>query len=420
MKIIVIGSGLIGVTTAYFLSQHGHQVKVVDREEGPGRETSLANGALLTPSMAEPWNAPGSWRVLLASLCRSDAALQLRLRALPGLACWGAEFLRNSKAEIFERNALSNVRLALHSLGVMKSLRQQTNIQYNRMSSGSLRIFRDHAALDRACAATNRRRIEGLSIRSLSTREALVLEPALAPIEKQVVGALHCETDEVGDAHRFCVALADYVQSQGVEFRFRTAISSLELRAGRVVALLSQQERFVADRYIVAAGSYSTQLLRQIGVHLPVRPAKGYSVTFDRIPSRQALRVPIIDDQVHAVVVPLGEGIRVAGTAEFVGYDLTISKDRIQNLLTLLKDVLPQAQLDLATARPWCGLRAMSPDGVPIIGTTTIPNVLINAGHGHLGWTMAAGSAQLLADLLSKRATSVDPAPYAFSRFAAS
>ena len=419
MKVIVIGSGLIGVTTAYFLRRRGHEVTVIDRKEGPGRETSFANGALLTPSMSDPWNAPGSWRVLLASLGRSDAAMQLRLRALPGLAGWGFTFLRNSRVATFERNALSNLRLAQYSLTLMQTLRQQTRINYGR-ATGSLRIFRDPTSLDHASALANRLSSEGLAFRRLSTAEAIELEPVLAPIANHVSGALHYAADETGDAYRFCVALADHARQQGVEFRFRTEVTSLELRSGQVMAAVSRRERFAADRYVVAAGSYSTPLLRRVGVRLPVRPVKGYSVTIERSSSENLQRIPILDDQLHAVVVPLeGGAIRIAGTAEFTGYDLALSPARIHNLLGLLKEVLPRATFDPGTARPWCGLRAMSADGVPIIGPTRISNLFVNTGHGHLGWTLAAGSAQLLTDLICGDSPSVDAALYAPARFTA-
>lgn len=419
MKIVVIGSGLLGVTTAYFLRRRGHEVTVIDREEGPGRQTSFANGSLLTPSMSDPWNAPGSWRVLLASLGRSDAAMQLRLRALPGLAAWGVAFLRNSSAATFERNTLKNFCLARYSLAVMESVRQQTDIEYGRAARGTLRVFRDRATLDRACAAAAPLSAEGLGLRRLSTAETVDLEPALAPIAAQLAGAIHYEGDEVGNAYLFCVALADHARQQGVEFRFRTEVSSLETHSGQVTAVVSGRERFEADRYVVAAGSYSAPLLRPLGVRLPVRPVKGYSVTFECEAGQHSLRIPVVDDELHAVVVPLEGAIRVAGTAEFAGYDRRPNPARIRNLLGLLQNVLPQAQFDHATARPWCGLRPMSADGVPIIGPTSISNLLVNTGHGHLGWTMAAGSAQLLSDLMSGDLPSIDPAPFALARFTA-
>jgi D-amino-acid dehydrogenase len=417
MKVLIIGSGLIGLTTAWFLRRNGHEVAVIDRAEGPGQETSFANGALLTPSMAEPWNAPGCWRVLLGSLGRSDAAMQLRLRALPAMAGWGLRFLSNSRAAIFERNTVSNSRLALYALEVLQSLRQQTAVEYGRTARGSLKIFRDQASLDLASEALARTSAKGADFRTLSNRETAELEPALAPIADQLAGAIHYGADETGDAYRFCVALAEHAKQQGVDFRFGTEVTSLEVRSGRITAVVAGSERFEADRYVVAAGSYSTPLLRRVGVNLPVRPAKGYSVTFDDHQDRPSLGIPVIDDHWHAAVVPLAGAIRVAGTAEFAGFDLTLSQARIQNLLKLLREVLPRARIDLGTARPWCGLRPMSVDGVPIIGPTPISNLFVNTGHGHLGWTMAAGSGQLLADLVSGNVPSIDPAPYALTRF---
>jgi len=417
MKVLIIGSGLSGVTAAYALRCRGHEVTVIDREEGPARETSFANAALLTPSMAAPWNAPGCWRVLLRSLSRSDSAMQLRLRALPGLARWGVTFLRNSRTTAFERNMLSNLRLAQHSLRVMSVWRELTRMEYSRAACGTLSIFRDQATLDRATSAASRLLSEGVTFHSLSTEKVVELEPRLAPIAGQLVGGIHYENDETGDAYRFCVGLAEQARRRGVQFRFRSEVSSLETRAGQVLAVLSGRERLGADRYVVAAGSYSMPLLRRVGIHLPVRPVKGYSVTFERPPDRDSLRIPVVDDELHAVVVPLNGVIRVAGTAEFAGFDRTLNPARVRNLVGLLQRILPQTRFDPDLGKPWCGLRAMSADGVPLIGCTPLENLLIITGHGHLGWTLAAGSAQLLADLMSGEVPPVDPAPYDPMRF---
>ena len=417
MKIVVIGSGLIGVTTAYCLSLRGHQVTVLDRADGPARETSFANGAMLTPGMAEPWNAPGSWRVLLGSLGRSDAALQLHLRALPSLARWGTTFLSNSRTEAFERNTLSTLRLALYSREVMQSLRGAEKIDYGRSALGSLSIFRDQGGLDRACAAADRRASAGSQFQRLSAAQTAQIEPALAPIADQLAGAIHYVLDETGDAHRFCEALTGAARRRGVEFHFGAEVLGLDMRAGEVAAAACRGRRFVADRYVVAAGSYSTPLLRRAGVNLPVRPVKGYTVTFEDSRARPSLRMPIIDSQAHAVLVPLDGAMRLAGAAEFAGYDRSIDTARIRHLLTLLPAVLPKARFDAATAKPWCGLRPLSADGVAIIGPTPIRNLWVNSGHGHLGWTTAAGSAQIIADQLSGIGPAIDPAPYALARF---
>jgi len=416
MRVLVIGAGLIGVTSAYFLRGRGHDVLVIEREPGPGRDTSFANGSLLCPSMPEPWNAPGCWRSLLTSLGRPASPMQLRLKALPGLTTWGMTFLRNSSTARYQRNSARNLRLALYSLRVMDSIRRETAIEYGRMARGTLRLFRDATALDRAATA-NPLTSEGLTFRRLSRAQTLELEPALAPIAGQLAGAIHYPTDENGDAHRFCRVLAEHAQRAGVEFRFGTEVSSIDLHSGRVSSVAASGERFEADKYLVAAASYSTPLLKPAGIHLPVQPVKGYSVTFDLPPGAASVRVPIVDDDLHAVIVPLEGAIRAAGTAEFAGYDRAANPARISNLLRLLQQLLPQAAFDSEAAKKWWGLRPMSADGVPIIGATPVSNLFVNTGHGHLGWTMAAGSAELLADLIDGKPTAVDPAPYDLRRF---
>jgi D-amino-acid dehydrogenase len=431
VKILIVGCGLIGLTSAWFLRRRGHDVTVIDKAAGPGRETSYANGAMLTPSMAEPWNAPGIWRVLLASLGRSGSPVQLRLRAVPGMAGWGIRFLQNSTPARYERNTRSNLQLALFSLKVMDSLRQETGIEYDRAARGTLRMFRNAGAWRNACAAAARNTSLGLRFRALSAAETISCEPALAPIASQIAGGIHYPEDEVGNAYRFCEALANQASQAGVRFLFSKAVSSLRMRDGALAGVGCGSDLFEADRYVFAAGSYTPPLLRQIGVKVPVYPAKGYSVTFDvpqdrpllSVPTfdvpqdRPLLSVPVVDDHLHAGVVPLEGAIRVVGTAEFTGYDRTLSPDRIQTLTGLLRSVLPQAVLDPSMGRPWCGLRPMSADGVPIIGRTAISNLMLNTGHGHLGWTMAAGSAELLAQILCGEPAALDESLYALSRF---
>lgn len=420
MKFIVIGSGLIGVTTAYFLRDRGHDVTVIDREADAARGASFANGGLLTPSMPEPWNAPGCWRVLASSLSRSDSALQLRWRALPQLTRWGISFLRNSSVARFERSARSNLRLALYSLEILGSLRQRLGLEYGHAACGTLRLFRTPAALSRVASAAERWASEGLGFRRLSPAEVVDLEPALESLRDQLAGALHYQVDESGDARRFCESLAAEARRRGVEFRFGIDISSLNVRSNRIVEAVSPQEVFSGDQYIVAAGSYSSLLLRNIGVHTPVQPVKGYSITIEEFQSRRRLEIPVIDDDLHAAVTPLGNVIRVAGTAEFAGYDRTLTSTRIQNLKKLLKAILPELQYNPAAVKEWCGLRPVCSDGVPIIGQTPIANLLVNTGHGPLGWTMAAGSAHLLTEIISGNSPRIDPAPFSVARFGVS
>ena len=418
MKALVIGSGLIGITSAYFLARRGWAVTVLDRQEGPGQETSFANGSLLTPSMPEPWNAPGSWRVLLASIGRSDSPLKLHLKVLPQLAGWGTDFLRNSSAERYLRNTIKNMTLGFHSLEVLGQLRREIDIPYGGASPGTLRIFRDPAPLERAVAWAETLRAAGLTYRRLTGSEVAAMEPALEPVGRELVGAIHYPLDEIGNAYKFCVGLADHARRAGVDFRFRTPVTGITTRQGKIAAVRSGDTAFSADAYVVAAGSYSPLLLNTLGVTVPVRPAKGYSLTFERPATATPFHVPVCDDDFHAVVVPLENVIRVAGTAEFTGYDLSLPEARIRNLARLVGQVLPKWGLDPAKAKPWCGLRPMSVDGVPIIGPTPIGNLWINTGHGPLGWTLAAGSGQLLADLMSGVSPAgPNPDAYTLARF---
>ncbi|MFZ0500881.1 MAG: D-amino acid dehydrogenase [Steroidobacteraceae bacterium] len=417
MKALIIGSGLIGTTSAYFLARRGCEVTVLDRQNGPGQETSFANGSMLSPSMPEPWNAPGSWRVLLGSLGRSDSPLKLHARTLPRLAGWGTQFLRNSSRERYERNSIKNLKLGLHSLEVLRRLRQEIDIAYGGAPSGTLRVFRDPAPLERAVEWAEKLETEGLTYRRLTGREVVATEPALEPIGAQLAGGIHYPVDEIGNAYKFCVALAEHARRAGVDFRFRTPVTGLETRHGKITAVRSGDEKFTADSYVVAAGSYTPLLLKSLGITVPVQPAKGYSLTFERPSPDTPFHVPVCDDDFHAVVVPLENVIRVAGTAEFTGYDLSLPEARIGNLVRLLRQVLPSWPLDPAKAKPWCGLRPMSADGVPIIGPTPIGNLWINTGHGPLGWTLSVGSAQLLSDLLMAGSPRVNPDAYALARF---
>ena len=419
MKVIVIGSGIIGVASAYMLRRGGHSVILLDRRPGPGQETSFANGAILSPSMPEPWNTPGCWRVLLASLGKSSGALQLRVKALPSLARWGLEFLRNSNPDIHERGTISNLRMALRSIEVLRAMRAEALIEYEGKAAGAMRIFRSSAALSRALATAERLGREGLTFRALTPHAAVGLEPALDPIAGLLTGAIHYGSDEVGDAYRFCTGLANRARELGVGFEFGTGISAFEARRGVITAVQTQKgTRFSADQYVLAAGSYSASLVDPLRIRLPVQPVKGYSVTFRWKERGAGLGIPIVDDDLHAAIVPLGRALRIAGTAEFAGFDLTIRPERVRNLMRLAEQVLPRVPFGSAEASSWCGLRPMSPDGVPIIGATRMQNLWLNTGHGHLGWTMAAGSAELLCDLMCGATPSVDPAPYAPARFA--
>jgi len=419
MRTIVIGGGLIGLASAYFLHREGDEVVVLERAAGAGLETSFANGALLTPSMPEPWNSPGYWKELLRSFVRSDSPVKLRAATIPSLAFWGLVFLRNSGAESFRRNTLSNLRLALHSMSVMEQIRADTGIGYERQTAGTLRLFRESEALERALSSARFLRDQGLECTELSRGSLLALEPGLQPIEDQLAGGIHYPGDETGDAHLFCVVLANALGERGVELRFNTEVLGFETTDRTILGARTAHEIVRGDRYVVAAATGSRRLLTPLGINLPVQPAKGYSVTIDVGTAPSPLRVSIVDDQLHAVIVLLQGRLRAAGTAEFAGYDRSLPRARVANLVNLVRRVLPAFDFKDSAAKPWCGLRAMSADGVPVIGATPYRNLFVNTGHGHLGWTMAAGSGQFLCDLMSGRKPALPSTstPYSLSRF---
>ena len=421
MRVIVIGAGLAGLTTAWYLQRDGAEVTVLEAEGGPGLGTSFANGAMLHPSLCAPWNAPGLFWQVLRWLGREDAPLLLRPRALPGLAGWGLEFLRQSVPERFARNSRRNLALAILSLGEMAQIRAATPLSYGHQARGLLSVFRSEAARTARLAEMELLAEHGLPLRVLD-RDALVgLEPALAPIGSQLVGGIHYGADEGGDAHRFCAELARVIAAGGATLRYGVRVQRL-LRQGpalRAVQLAGEELR--ADAYVLAAASHSVALAASAGLKLPVRPVKGYSITMPRaVAPAAAPQIGIEDGELHTVAVPVGsDQLRVAGTAELTGYDIAITRSRVDNLLGLLRRLFPvyAAALGPDDVRPWAGLRPMCADGVPLLGACGLDNLFLNTGHGHLGWTLAAGSARLVADRIAGRAPPLAAEDYALARF---
>jgi D-amino-acid dehydrogenase len=419
MKVVIVGSGLLGTSTAYFLTRHGHEVTVLDRASGPGMETSFANGGMLTPSQADPWNAPGVLWKALRWLGKEDAPLLLRPRALPSLGLWGLSFLRNSRRERHLRNALRNARLAAYSLAVLRRLRGDLAIRYDEACRGTLKVFRDPESMARSAAVAQALASQGVDHRVLDPDALLEVEPALAPIREALVGGIHYPDDESGDAHQFCVALCDAASQGGARFLFGTTVTGLRTRGQEVSAVETASGPLEADAFVVAAGSFSPLLLKPLGIRLPVRPVKGYSVTLPRGGWADGPTVPVVDDALHAAVTPLGERLRVAGTAELAGYDDTLREGRIRNLLALMKRIYPRypLSLDESEAQPWIGFRPMTPDGAPVLGACRWENLYLNTGHGHLGWSMAAGSGKAVADLMSGQVPEIDLSDYSIGRF---
>jgi D-amino-acid dehydrogenase len=414
MKIVVVGSGLIGLSTAYFLAKSQHDVVVIERQSGPALETSFANGGLLTPSLSDPWNAPGVASKMLSWLGREDSPVLLRPKALPSLAVWGLQFLSESRQVKFSRNMARNVRLAQYNLTVMDSLAADLSLKALEGGRGTLKVARDQATMDHMIALSGILKDQSVGFEVVDQHRACEIETALVPIRNKLVGALFCPDDGFGDAHLFCQRLAQSAKALGVTFQFDTRVTGFEQASHGVSAVLTDAGAVDADAVVIAAGSYSVALAAKLGVRLPVRPCKGYSLTVPIGNWQAGPKMPVIDDALHAVVTPLGDRLRVAGTAEFSGFDTEINPHRIENVKRLMAQIYPEfmAHYDEAAAEPWAGLRPVSATGVPIIGKTTVPNCFVNTGHGHLGWSMAAGSGKALADVINQAPPAIAIADY--------
>ena len=418
MTTLIIGGGLLGLSTAIALLERGEKVRVLEGRADAGLETSFANGGLLTPSMPEPWNGPGVLGQLVSSLFDSHAAMKLRLRAVPALLPWGIRFLRNSSAERYLQACRQNFELARYSMSQQQELVTRLKLDFDAASCGVLAVFRSERAMQARLAVSTQLAEAGMRYSVLDADAAVATEPALAGARKNIAAAIHFHDDASGDAHLFCQGLKKALLQSGAALDFNQSVFGLKVTNQRICAVETATEIIPAERVVVAAGVRSAALLKSAAVSVSVQPVKGYSVTLPLPQGVSGPRIPILDDAMHAVVTPLGKRLRAVGTAEFNGFDTHIDRGRIDNLMRVLRSVLPDihAHLDHALAVPWAGLRPMSSDGKPYIGPTAVDGLFVNTGHGQLGWTMATGSAQLLADLVCGTPPAIDPAPFRVGR----
>lgn len=421
MHVVIVGCGVIGVATAWYLARGGAEVTVVERGEGPSLETSFANGSMLTPSLSSPWNSPGVWRTLLKYLGREEAALLVRLAAFPALLPWGCRFLMNSRPSRHEINLKKNLRLCNYSIEIMAEIRSETAIEYEADRTGIMEVCRDQAGMARGRAHCSTLRANGVPVTELSATAVVDMEPALEAIQPELAGGFFYPADEVGDAYKFSCRLRDHAERHGVTFRFGESVERLLAPGGQLRGVrLGHGEELEADQIVVAAGSYTPGLARPLGVRVPICPAKGYSLTAPMPDGLPAPRHAVLDDRYKAGVVPLGgRRIRVGGTVEFTGFNLELSSKRVANLRRLLAGVLPRhaERISVDELRPWCGLRAASPDGVPILGASGVKGLSLATGHGHLGWSMAAGTGKAVAQQLLGERRGFSLAGYELSRF---
>lgn len=417
-SIIIIGAGLAGVASAYELTRRGVRVTLLEANADAGAATSYAPGGIFTPSMPEPWNSPGVGKHLVRSLFDPGAAMKLRIRAIPSLFFWGLKFLRHSTPAKHAYATEASFLLAHFSTQIAKQWRDDEGLRFDSEDGGTLKIFRSKADMAGPVKTADKLAPHGLNFHILNPEQTVEKEPLLATIRDQIAGAIFYPDDIRGDAHQFTKSLLARAIALGAEFRSRTQVDEILREEGRVTGVRIGDETLVADAVLVAAASFSRQLLRPLGIRLPVRPAKGYSVTLTpRDDNRVPLR-PVVDDAMHAAVIPLGRRIRIAGTAEFTGENLRIDEARIDNLIRLFTELYPDLAESLKSMKveKWTGLRPMSADGLPFIGPSRLDGLYLNTGHGHLGLTFAAGSAVLLADQILGQTPAIDPHPYDATR----
>ncbi|KON64603.1 D-amino acid dehydrogenase small subunit [Komagataeibacter europaeus] len=402
MKIIVLGSGVVGVTSAWYLAQAGHEVTVVDRQPEAGLETSFANAGQVSPGYSSPWAGPGVPLKSVKWLLMKYRPFVFWPMPDPHLWKWLVQMLENCTTAAYDRNKGRMVRIAEYSRDVMRDLRASTGITYDDRQQGTLQVFRTQKQMD--AIAGDIRVLEQYNVPyEVLTREGCVrAEPGLASSADKIVGGLRLPGDETGDAFLFTQRLAAMAAKAGVTFHYDTRIRTMTNDGGRITGIETSRGQMVADSYVLSLGSYSPAMVRHLGLDLPIYPVKGYSLTADIVNEKQAPVSTIMDETFKIGITRLGERIRVGGTAELAGFSTKLRAPRRETLEHSVTDLFPGGG-NIAAARFWTGLRPMTPDGTPIIGRTKYDNLFLNTGHGTLGWTMACGSGRVLADIMSNR-----------------
>jgi D-amino-acid dehydrogenase len=407
MKVLVLGGGVIGCTAAYELACDGHEVTLIERQKGPALETSYANAGEVSPGYSAPWAGPGVPFKAVKWLLMYHRPLVLRPHLDWPMIGWVLAMLRNCTAARYELNKGRMVRLAEYSRDCMVALRSATGISYDERMQGTLQLFRTQAQLDGTGKDTEILDRYKVPYQLLDRDGCIRHEPALARVRDKFVGGLRLPGDETGDCFKFTNRIADLARNLGAKLRFGESIQALLTDGKRVTGVVTDKGRVQADAYLVALGSHSPRMIAPLGIDIPVYPVKGYSITVPITDAAGAPESTVMDETHKIAITRLGDRIRVGGTAELAGYTLRLHEQRRNTLLHVVGDLFPDGS-DLGRSEFWCGLRPMTPDGTPVVGGTEMPNLYLATGHGTLGWTMAAGTARVIADLIGGKEPAID------------
>jgi D-amino-acid dehydrogenase len=407
MRVAVVGAGVIGVTTAFELHRDGHDVVVVERHDGAADETSFANAGLIAPGHSFTWSSPQAPKVLVKSLYSRDQSLRFKLRADPDLYAWSLRFLRNCTPARARTNTLRKLGLCVYSQERLHEILGATNVAYDGISKGLLYLYRDPAAFEAGVEHMKLLQEGGQRIEVLDVDGCVAAEPALATARAKLAGGIRCPDDESGDAHLFSRGLADWLAGRGVEFRYGTTVLGVGTSGDRIVDVRTSRGPLEADAYVFAVGCSAAAIGKKIGLRLPVYPIKGYSVTVPIADDAKAPTVGGVDEQNLVAFARFGARMRLTSTAEFAGYDTSYEPSDFDAMLRAARELFPGAAA-YEQGTFWAGLRPMTPEGTPIIGRGKQRNAWVSVGHGHMGWTMAAGSARILADMLKGQPTAID------------